>query len=161
MKKIKLTKGKYTIVDDEDFVWLNQWKWCINDSSYARRNIYLGGGRKNQKNRGLRMHRAILKRHGNKIKGMLVDHINRNRLDNRKKNLRLVDDTYNAINSKVRIDNTSGYRGIFWDKSRKKWTAQISFRRKHFNLGRFIDINDAINARREAELKYFGKIMDN
>ncbi|MBC3889431.1 AP2 domain-containing protein [Acetobacterium paludosum] len=56
--------------------------------------------------------------------------------------------------------NTSGIKGVTWDKSRKKWVAQINFMRKHIFLGRFGEIEDAAKARKEAEEKYFKPILE-
>jgi len=86
VKKIKLTQGRYALVDDEDFNWLNQWKWCFDRSNgYAHRNQWVNG-----KNRKIYMHRIIL---GNP-RGILIkvetDHKNRNKLDNNIENLELI-----------------------------------------------------------------------
>ena len=88
---------------------------------------------------------------------MEVDHINGKPWDNRKCNLRVVTRSQNGMNTGTRISNTSGYKGVVWYKSRSKWMAQITFNNKRYFLGYFDDINDAINARKEAELKYFGE----
>lgn len=93
----------------------------------------------------------------NRIKGIVIDHINGNRLDNRLKNLRLVNRQQNVMNSGMRSDNTSGHIGVSWSKSKKKWVAQIQISGVNKTLGRYDKIEDAVKARKEAEEKYFGE----
>lgn len=90
-------------------------------------------------------------------KGQLVDHISGNRLDNRVENLRIVNRQQNRTNSGIRSNNTSGHTGVTWDKSKRKWVAQIQIGGKTKHLGRYTDIEKAIKARTEAEEKYFGE----
>ena len=85
------------------------------------------------------MHRVILKA----PKGSLCDHINGNGLDNRRKNLRFCTKSENAINSKIRIDNKTGYRGISWDKDRSKWSVRSRVNGKYIFLGRFLNKENA------------------
>jgi hypothetical protein len=89
--------------------------------------------------------------------GMVVDHINGNPSDNRKQNLRIVTQHQNAMNARLNINNTSGTTGVSWDKENNKWIAAIGVNNKNIKLGRFINIEDAIKARKEAEDKYFGE----
>lgn len=142
-KKIKLTQGKYAIVDNDDFDKLNQWKWWVDYRGYAVRDV---GGRKNKKR--ILMHRLI----NNTPKGLSTDHINRNKLDNRRKNLRTVNQSQNLFNTGLPKNNTSGYKGIQWYKNR--WVARIKVGYKSIYLGRYIKLQHAIKARKEAELKY-------
>lgn len=91
-----------------------------------------------------------------------VDHINRNRLDNRKCNLRLCTQQENMRNVGLRSDNKSGVKGVHFCKTRRKWVAQIKVDlNKYLLLGRFLDFDDAIKAREDAEKKYFGSIVAN
>lgn len=151
MKQIKLTKGKFAIVDDDMFEYLNQWKWYCDIHGYAIRRPYIkNSGRKNQKCEIIRMHRII----NNTPDGFETDHINRNPLDNRKENLRSVNASQNKINQKIRIDNTSGVKGITWDKQTNKWRVFIGINNKIINLGRFLNIKLAILVRQNAEIKY-------
>ena len=87
----------------------------------------------------------------------MVDHINRNPLDNRKSNLRIVNNQQNSMNKGHQKRNTSGHKGVSWDKSRNKWYAYITVNYKLINLGRFNILEDAIKARKKAEIKYFGE----
>ena len=150
MKKIKLTKGKYTIVDNEDFEYLNQWKWFFKDTGYAVRSEYMKLGINRYKRWRVYMHRVI----NNTPDNLQTDHINHNGLDNRKTNLRTVTNQQNAFNAGLSSANTSGAKGVSWSKTRKKWCAYIHINSKAIPLGRFFNIKDAISARKKAELKY-------
>jgi hypothetical protein len=90
-------------------------------------------------------------------KGMVVDHLNRNPLDNRKSNLKICTIQENLRNQ-FRPDNTSGYRGVYkyrFDKS--KYVAAIKHNYKYIHLGVFRTIDEAIKARKKAEVKYWGR----
>lgn len=83
-----------------------------------------------------------------------IDHINHNRADNRISNLRLASNQENQRNASKRKDNTSGICGISWAKRQNKWRADIKVNQKQINLGYFADINQAIEARKNANIKY-------
>lgn len=148
MKLIKLTLGKYAIVDDKDYDSLNQWHWYCNAQGYAVRKPYIkGSGRKNQKSLSIRMHVLV----NQTPEGFETDHVNRNRLDNRRENLRTVTSSENKFNTKIRMDNVSGVKGVFWENYTKKWKATIQANYKSISLGRYSSIDDAILARQKAE----------
>jgi len=131
MKKIKLTQGKYTLVDDADFDWLNQWKWHAiryGQKYYAARSSKTVRGSRYK----ILMHRIIL----NIPKNMETDHINNNGLDNQLENLRMVTKSQNQMNSKSR-KNDFIYKGISWHKASKKWEVQISLNKKSIYIGLF------------------------
>ena len=86
-----------------------------------------------------------------------VDHINRNPLNNHISNLRWATPTENQQNASIRIDNASGTTGVFFNKSNQKWQAQITADGRKIHLGSFEDKNDAIFARTEAEIRFFGE----
>lgn len=142
MKKIYLTRGKCAIVDDEDFDFLNQWKWSCAVDGYAFRNIKKSDGKRTI----VYMHRIINKT----PEGYETDHINRNKLDNRKSNLRTVDRKGNSINHGLQINNTSGHRGIHWQAN--AWVARIKVDSKEIYLGRFKNLQEAVLIRKKAEL---------
>jgi hypothetical protein len=131
-------------VDLENLENLRQYKWMINYHGYAVGRV---NGIMKQ------MHRVIL----NAPKDMIIDHINRNTLDNRKNNLRICNKSQNAMNSKIPSDNTSGAKGVYWNKRYSKWEVRICLKGHNKFLGYFEDKQDAIEARRKAELKYFGE----
>lgn len=99
----------------------------------------------------IELHRYLL----GSPKGKYVDHINQNTLDNRLCNLRVVSNSTNLRNGRLRDNNKSGTKGVIWDKSRNKWMAFIRVDYKHIYLGRFQFKEDAIKARRDAESKYW------
>lgn len=84
-----------------------------------------------------------------------IDHINHDRADNRIANLRTAPQSENAKNAGLRSDNTSGFTGVYWNKSRRKWVAQIGLPGGVTKpLGRYSDLADAVAARKDAEKKY-------
>lgn len=152
MKEIQLTQGKFALVDDGDFEFLNQWKWYVHPclhTWYAYRN-----NEANWKKRKTIMHRIIFE---HIPIGYQIDHINGNGLDNRRSNLRLCTCAQNQWNQSMRTDNTSGYRGVFWHKSSKCWTSSIRVHGKQIYLGLFKDKESAAVVYNEAALKYFGE----
>lgn len=146
-KEIPLTQGKVALVDDDDFERLIVSKWCVSAQGYAIRHL-----RKFQFGSTM-MHREIL----GAPKDMDVDHVNLNKLDNRRVNLRLCKMSQNIANSGKRKNNTSGYKGVSWSKQNKKWYACIKVNRKTIDLGRYDNILDAVEAHDVAAKKYFGE----
>ncbi len=84
-----------------------------------------------------------------------IDHINRNRSDNRRVNLRDVTQKQNMQNASKRSDNTSGHPGVSWHKQHSKWQARIMHNQKDIHLGYFTDIEEALSARKAAEKLYW------
>jgi len=147
MKKIKLTQEKFAIVDDVDFEYLNQWKWRTDNTGYAKRKEWLPV---EKKYRDLYMHRLI-----NKTSfGFDTDHINRNKLDNRKSNLRSVTKSRNQMNKGIQNNNTSGFKGIFFEKGKNKWRIRLSIDKNRISFGSYKDFQLAILAYKEIERKY-------
>lgn len=135
-KEIQLTQGKVTIVDDEDYEFLIQWKWyCRN--GYAVRNEGKFPNRF-----CVHMHRIIAKTPDE----LLTDHINRNKLDNRRANLRAVTNEQNLLNRGIISNNTSGYKGVSWKKKNNKWVANISTGSGQKHLGLYETAVDAAKA---------------
>ena len=151
VKKIQLSKGKYALVDDADFEWLNQWHWHYQSSGYAVRTIYVkGSGRKNQKNDYVLMHRLI----NNTPIGYDTDHIDRDKLNNQRHNLRTADRSLNGINKGLQSNNTSGHKGVTWFKRLGIWQVYINKDGKRINLGYYPQLKDAVRARQQAESVY-------
>jgi hypothetical protein len=145
MKKIKLTRNKYALVDDEDYDELNQHKWYAHktkNTSYVRR-----------RQKTIHMHRVIM----NPPSHLHIDHIDGNGLNNQKENLRICTGTQNQGNSKIRKDNTSDIKGVSWHKVNNKWVSHISINGKRKNLGYFSDKNEAKNAYTRAAKEHFGE----
>lgn len=85
-----------------------------------------------------------------------LDHENGDTLDNRLENLRDVTNSVNHKNEKKKMskNNTSGFNGVYWDKQTQKWRAMIKVNFRTIQLGRFVNFEDAVSARKEANVKY-------
>ena len=106
-----------------------------------------------------RLHQFVYGRyHGPIPPGGEIDHEDRNKLDNVPRNLRAVTHSVNNANGKKRRDNTSGYKGVSWDKRDKKWYAKICKDGKQMNLGLFTDLLDAARAVNAAYREYFPEV---
>lgn len=90
-----------------------------------------------------------------------IDHINMDKCDNRIENLRPATLSQNGINSRNRRNNTSGYKGVSFCKSTKKWKASIKCQGKNINIGYFNDIKEAAKARKKTEIELFGEFATN
>ncbi len=150
--EIKLTTGETAIVEDRDYSYLMQWKWfrrVKNNQIYAIRHAFKDERLSGQPHL-IKMHRVIMCAE----KGMIVDHINHNGLDNTRNNLRVVTNQENLKNMKLKKNNTSGFTGVTWCKKENRWVSQIMINRKTICIGRFSNKEDAIKARKEANIKY-------
>ncbi len=134
----KKGKGKFALVDEADFLLLSKYKWHLQSAGYAAR----------RSGRGLLlMHTSIL---GAKD-GFVIDHKNRNCLDNRSRNLRYLKNWENLHNSGLQKNNTSGVKGLCYSKDgnrKKRWFSYIEIQGKRIYSPRFEKREDAVSARR-------------
>ncbi len=151
MKQIPLTQGKFALVDDEDFEYLNQWKWCVSADNYAKRGVWIDG-----KVKCRYMHRLIMRINDRKV---FIDHKDHNGLNNQKENLRLATHSQNSMNTTAQKQSVSKYLGVSLSK-KNPWTAQIGFNGIQKYLGGFNNEIDAAKAYNEAAIKYHGEFAN-
>ena len=146
---VKLTNSDLEMLVDLD-IWENgacDYCWSLTNRGYAATKF------RNLRSR-IFFHKYAFPDCPN---GMVCDHIDGNRLNNTRQNIRFVTSVQNCKNHKVSKSNTSGYTGVSWQKMRKSWVAYINFEGKRIHLGCFLNLQDAIAARKQAEIKYFGE----
>jgi hypothetical protein len=137
----------YAKIDEEDFAELSKHNWGLAKNGYVRR----GGSEKVL----VYLHRQIMKAQG---RDQPVDHINHDKLDNRRSNLRVCTRSENLRNrKKPPVNSTSGIIGVTWSKHYRKWCAQIAVNRKKYNLGRFDSKEEAAKARDLAAQRLHGE----
>lgn len=137
------------ICDIEDWNKLKDYTWLLAKNGYAVTH----------KGKNVNMlsyfHAEVLQR----TLGSVIDHINKNKLDNRKCNLRVTTQQVNSINSTTRKDNTSGVKGVRKRKDTGKWSASITYNHRTIYLGCYDTLKDAVSARKAAEEKYFEPLL--
>lgn len=139
---ITTAKGEKILADAEDYDRLSQHSWCVSKTGYAVANI---------RRRVVKLHRFLLNLTD---QYQLIDHINHNTLDNRKKNLRICTQSQNAKNtSPVNGGLVSGIRQTRFGK----YSVRITNDRKEVHVGTYSTLEEAVQARIEAERKYHGE----
>ena len=137
-------KGEPFYLDAEDYEKIKDYCWRKNSDGYIVATV---------NRRNLFMHRYLM----DASKGVVVDHINHDTTDNRKKNMRCVSQSRNMQNAKNNRRNVDGVKGVTWDKKWGKWFSRITVNKKTLYLGNFATFDEAVAARKAAEEKYFGK----
>lgn len=152
VKTIYTSKGDAILVDDEDYERLNKYKWCLSVAGYPCKSWRVDG-----RKTVILMHRMIMADEGYPLKGNDVDHINRDKLDNRKSNLRVVSHKENGWNLSKNKNNTSGYPGVSCNgrSKRNPWEAKIRIGRdRAISLGYYPTPESAYQAYLMAKAKY-------
>lgn len=145
---IPLTQGKFTLVDADDAPELLKYSW------YAKKSRSTFVAARKPTTGVVYMHRAIL----GVSKQLFTDHRDGNGLDNRRSNLRACTVVENNRNRRrMQSTNTSGYRGVFWERSCGRWRAQISVNDKNVHLGVFMSKENAARAYEEASRRFYGE----
>ena len=160
MKKIELGgkrgAGKYALVDDEDYELVSGFAWHLSSNGYARcavnvetREEALRDGRNYRKQRRIFMHRLVMGVDDVPWNGISIDHLNRDKLDNRKSNLRIADQSIQCQNVGSNKNVTSQYRGVSWKKREGRWVAQGQLNGKVYWLGYHDDELEAARVARD------------
>lgn len=142
----------YAIVDAADAEWVNRWRWCLFDG-YATRSVTTRSIK-----RTIYLHRELLSLTPGD--GFTGDHIDRNRLNCRRQNLRVLPKGGNSQNVRPVQGATSEYRGVSWDKRRRKWVAKIQANGNQRHLGNFTDEKEAAEVARLARIHHLPYATD-
>ncbi|MDD3032623.1 MAG: AP2 domain-containing protein [Candidatus Pacebacteria bacterium] len=138
----------YTLKNEEFWFDLNDYDKIKNYCWYKNIDGYLIS---NTSDKPILLHRLLMEPQPDEV----IDHIDHKVYNNQKINLRICNQSQNSCNTLDSINNTSGAKGVCWHEKSNKWLAFIKKNRKQFNLGRFINIDDAILYREIAELYLF------
>ena len=132
---VPLTQGYEAVIDAADvpLVEGRNWHASVNRSTVYAQRSEAGAGGNGPKHRAVQLHRVIM----GEPKGLLVDHRDGDGLNNRRSNLRMATRSQNQHNQKLASHNTSGFKGVRWDKQRGKWQAAIRLNGKRKHLGFF------------------------
>ena len=153
---IPLTKGYSTVIDAVD-ADLAKERWCVQES--IKGGVVYAKATRRYGKRHIPMHRVVMARMINRPlhSKELVDHINGNPLDNRRGNLRIASAGESQMNRAPRADNTTGVSGVHWSAESQKWRVRLKLQGHNLHLGLFADFDEAVAARRAAEIEYYGE----
>lgn len=152
MKKIpirgKYGQGRHALIDNDDFAHVSRYKWHSDRNGYAVRttSFWIEGAKKHQH---IYMHRELICA----PPGQIVDHINRNKVDNRKDNLRFC--TISQSNCNLKRKNKSGYKGV--RPTRSGWAVEIDSDGQRIYVGHYQDLKKAVSAYNSAAEKHHGE----
>lgn len=138
-------KGEPILIDLDDLSLASEYNWYLNKGYGYTHDPVL--------KKTISIHRLLM----NPPDFLEVDHINHLPWDNRRSNLRISTTAQNQYNSKLRIDNTSGYKGVSYNKKREKWLVNIRVHKKKKYIGAFKTLEEAVKASQLAQLTYHGE----
>ena len=141
--EIKTSKGEIFLTDCTDLDFLLKYSWCINKNGYVVANI---------NHKVTKIHQYIL----GLSTPVVVDHINGNKLDNRRENLRICTSSENSKNMKIKTTNRTGYPGIRLTPS-GRYNVRITVNNKEIHVGNYLTLEEGIGARKNAEIEYYGE----
>ncbi len=150
-KQIISKEGPRILVDADDFDYLSQFEWAIC-SGYAKRSCH-----SDQDSFWLEMGHEIMELEIGNGWGRVLDHANRNKLDNRKTNLRICTQAQNVHNGPGKPNGSSRFKGVSWNKQSQHWRAYIVLEGKYQHLGQFIDEEEAARAYDAAANEAYGE----
>jgi HNH endonuclease len=141
--------GRYAIVDDADFERLNQWGWAESPSGYVWRSVTVGPNKQGK----VRMHRLV----ASTPTGLFTDHVNGDKLDNRRENLRVCTTAENGRNRGANRKSSSRYKGVSLRRSTGMWRASICLNGRSRHIGSFPSQEEAARAYNSAAAKHYGE----
>lgn len=139
--KVYNNKGDFTLIDSEDWDKIKDYYWTLRSGYWYNKELNTG------------LHRFLMA----PDKTEEVDHINRDKNNNKKINLRVVVHSQNGKNRSRQYNNKSGCTGVCFDNTTQKWRARITVDNKVVYLGYYKRLDDAIRVRKEAEVRYYGE----
>lgn len=153
MKTINLTQGKVALVDDEDFEFLNRFKWGALHNGGTWYAVHAEWNKGDPKT--YQMHRVIMMCVGSNV---LIDHANGNGLDNQKNNLRRCNKSQNVSNRTMpKKIGSSKYMGVYWCTTHKRWVASIRKDDRNIPLGKFKSEKEAAISYNKGALRFHGE----
>ena len=144
------SKNEEFYFDKEDLPKVSKYTWYTDPRGYVKSNACVDGSRKQKT---LYLHRVVMNENDPDV---FIDHICGNKMDNRKSQLRRVNNAQNSQNHKRYKTNSTGVTGVYWNKNKHKWQASISADKKIKYLGLYDTKEAAITARKEAESQLYG-----
>jgi len=140
-----LPDGSQFVIDNQDYPLVSKYQWRITPHGY-----FMGTNGSGER---IFLHRLIM----NPPEGKFVDHVDCNKANCRRSNMRICDKTQNNRNIGLQKNNQCGYKGVYWAADRSKWRAEITVDRRHIHIGSFDTAEEAADAYDEMCLLYFGE----